>query len=207
MTDSSFSLAPEQWERLASARQAYADAVSPHYDETLRDVIQRASASGSIGKADIGALLLWKRLRADTPWAADLMALPDTDVRRAMAAAITSVRDPSLSRSAAAQAGRAALAHLPGFRTGDALASAIPTAAAPDRMAIYDRRARSGLHTLGITLSHAPGRYSRYIETLDQLLAVAPAPIRTWTPRDMDTTLYWMTAQQHSTNLINTPGT
>jgi hypothetical protein len=61
-------------------------------------------------------------------------------------------------------------------------------------MAIYDRRAHSGLHTLGITLSHAPGRYSRYIETIDQLLAAAPAPIRTWTPRDMDTALYWMTA-------------
>ncbi|MFJ9808950.1 hypothetical protein ACIRTB_12000 [Streptomyces sp. NPDC101158] len=74
MTDSSFSLAPEQWERLSSARQAYADTVSPHYDEALQDVIQRASGSGSIGEADIGALLLWKRLRADTPWAADLMA-------------------------------------------------------------------------------------------------------------------------------------
>ncbi len=29
MTDSSFSLAPEQWERLASARQAYTNTVSP----------------------------------------------------------------------------------------------------------------------------------------------------------------------------------
>jgi hypothetical protein len=61
-------------------------------------------------------------------------------------------------------------------------------------MAIYDRRAHSALHTLGITLSHAPGRYSRYIERIDQLLAADPAPIRTWTPRDMDTALYWMTA-------------
>ncbi|MGW5092682.1 hypothetical protein [Streptomyces coelicoflavus] len=60
-------------------------------------------------------------------------------------------------------------------------------------MAIYDRRAHSGLRTLGIALSHAPGRYSRYIERIDQLLA-APASIRTWTPRDMDTALYWMTA-------------
>ncbi|MFF1264072.1 MULTISPECIES: hypothetical protein [unclassified Streptomyces] len=59
-------------------------------------------------------------------------------------------------------------------------------------MAIYDRRAHSALHTLGITLSHAPGRYSRYIETIDQLLATAPALIRNWTPRDMDTALYWL---------------
>ncbi|MCI4145777.1 MULTISPECIES: hypothetical protein [unclassified Streptomyces] len=194
MTDSSFSLAPEHWERLAAARQAYTDTVSPYYDETLQEVTRRAYTSGSIGKADIGALLMWKRLRADTPWAAELMALADTDVRRATAAATTAARDPTLSLGAAAQAGRAALAHLPGFRTGDALASAVLTAAAPDRMAIYDRRAHSGLHALGIILSHGPGRYSRYIEAIDQLLAAAPAQIRTWTPREMDTALYWMTA-------------
>ncbi|WP_329392635.1 hypothetical protein OHA45_37115 [Streptomyces lydicus] len=192
MTDNPLALAPEQWQRLASAHQAYTDTVSPYYDETLQHVTQRACDSGDIGKADIGALLMWKRLRADTPWAADLMALADADVRRATAAATTAARDTTLSRSAAAQAGRAALASLPGFRTGDALASAVLTAAAPDRMAVYDRRAHSALHTLDITLSHAPGRYSRYIETIDQLLATAPAPIRNWSARDMDTALYWL---------------
>jgi hypothetical protein len=45
-------------------------------------------------------------------------------------------------------------------------------------MAIYDRRAHTALHTLGVPLTHAPGRYSRYIETVDQLLAAAPDPIR-----------------------------
>ncbi|MEU6950224.1 hypothetical protein ABZ957_34180 [Streptomyces sp. NPDC046316] len=193
MTDQPLALAPEQWQRLAAAHQAYTDTVSPYYDETLQEVTRRACASGSIGKADIGALLMWKRLRADTPWASELMALADTEVRHATAAATTAARNTTLSLCAGAQAGRAALAHLPGFRTGDALASAILTAAAPHRMAIYDRRAHSGLHTLGITLSNAPGRYSRYIEAIDQLLTAAPAPIRTWTPRDIDTTLYWMT--------------
>ncbi|GAA2638737.1 hypothetical protein [Streptomyces axinellae] len=212
MTNRPFALAPEQWQRLVSARQTYTDTVSPYYDETLQQVTQRARDSGNIGKADIGALLMWKRLRADTPWAADLLALADADVRRATAAATTAARDTTLSRSSAAQAGRAALASLPGFRTGDALASAVLTAAAPDRMAVYDRRAHSGLRTLGITLSHAPGRYSRYIETIDQLLADAPAPIRNWTARDIDTALYWInhptnnttSAYQHSTNLITT---
>ncbi|MFE7215368.1 hypothetical protein ACFY0A_43085 [Streptomyces sp. NPDC001698] len=197
MTDSLFTLTPEQWQRLASARLAYTDTVSPYYDETLQHVTQRACDSGDIGKADIGALLMWKRLRADTTWAAELMALPDADVRRTTAAATAAARDTTLSRSAAAQAGRADLAPLPGFRTGDALASAVLTAAAPDRMAIYDRRAHSALHTLGITLSHAPGRYSRYIKAIDQLLAAAPAPIRDWTARDMDTALYWL---NHPTN-------
>ena len=79
---------------------------------------------------------MWKRLRADTPWAAELMALADTDVHRATAEATTAAQDTTLSRCTGAQAGRAALAHLPGFRTGDALASAVLTAAARDRMAI-----------------------------------------------------------------------
>ncbi|MFJ2736030.1 hypothetical protein [Streptomyces sp. NPDC087317] len=199
MTDNPFALAPEQWQRLASARQAYTDTVSPYYDETLQHVAQRACVSGHIGKADIGALLIWKRLRADTPWADELMALADADVRRTTAAATAAARDTTLSRSAAAQAGRAALAPLPGFRTGDALASAVLTAAAPERMAIYDRRAHSALHTLGITLSHAPGCYSRYIEAIDQLLAAAPAPIRNWTARDMDTALYWLNRPTNTT--------
>lgn len=199
MTGIPFTLAPEHWQRLAAARQASTDTVSPYYDETLREVTRRASTSGSIGKADIGALLMWKRLRADTPWAAELMALADADVRRATAAATTAARDSTLSRSTAAQAGRAALASLPGFRTGDALASAVLTAAAPNRMAIYDRRAHSALHTLGITLSHAPGRYSRYMTAIDQLLVGAPAPIRNWTARDMDTALYWLSHPANAT--------
>ncbi|SHN35698.1 hypothetical protein [Actinacidiphila paucisporea] len=120
------------------------------------------------------------------------MALPDTEVRRTTAAAITAARDTSLTRSAAAQAGRAALTPLPGFRTGDALASAVLTAAAPNRLAVYDQRAHSALHTLGIALSHAPGRYARYIKAIDQLLTAAPDPIRHWTARTMDTALYWL---------------
>ncbi|MFH8365137.1 hypothetical protein ACH4FV_36930 [Streptomyces anulatus] len=207
MTDQPLAVVPDRWQRLAAAHQAYTETVSPYYDETLQEVTRRACTSGSIGKADIGALLMWKRLRADTPWVSELMALADADVRRATAAATAAARDTSLSRRSAAQAGRAALASLPGFRTGDALASAVLTAAAPDRMAIYDRRAHNGLRTLGIPLSHAPGRYSRYIEAIDQLLTAAPDPIRNWTARDIDTTLYWMTAYQHSTNLIDTPGT
>jgi hypothetical protein len=35
------------------------------YDEVRRDVSDRIDLTGSIGKADIGALLLWKRLRAE----------------------------------------------------------------------------------------------------------------------------------------------
>lgn len=112
MTGIPIALVPEQWQRLAAARQTYTNTVSPYYDETLQHVIQRACVTGDIGKAGIGALLIWKRLRADTPWAAELMALADTEVRRVTAAATTAARDTTLSRSSAAQAGRAALASL-----------------------------------------------------------------------------------------------
>ncbi|MFD5300820.1 hypothetical protein ACFWJU_37150 [Streptomyces mutabilis] len=117
------------------------------------------------------------------------MATPDTDVRRVTAAAAAAVRDTP-SPGQAARAGRAALAELPGFTTGDALASAVLTAAAPDRMAVYDRRAHTALRALGIALTDRPGRCSRYITTIDHLLAHAPAPARTWTPRDMDSALH-----------------
>ncbi|MFJ3019546.1 hypothetical protein ACIPH4_01105 [Streptomyces tendae] len=170
----------------------YTRSAGIHADEVLDQVAQRARSEGSIGKADIGALLLFKRLRAGTPWARALMTTADTAVRQATAAAMTAVRNPALSRSEAARAGRAALAGLPGlpsFTRGDALASTVLTAAAPRRMAVYDRRAHASLHSLGVPLTHAPGRYSRYIAALDDLLSQAP-PAHAWTPRDLDIALY-----------------
>jgi hypothetical protein len=64
VTGTPITLAPEQWQRLITARQAYTDTVSAYYDESLQQITQRACASGDIGKADIGALLMWKRLRS-----------------------------------------------------------------------------------------------------------------------------------------------
>jgi hypothetical protein len=192
LADQDPAIGTEGWQRLIAARDAYEHAISPHYDEILHQVAHRARTEGSLGKADIGALLLWKRLRADTRWASALMAVSDIDVREATAAATLAVRDNSLSPSRAAKAGRAALTALPGFTSGDALASAVLTAAAPDRMAVYDRRAHTALHSLGITLTHSPGRYSRYIDVIDRLLAHAPEPAHAWTPREMDTALYYL---------------
>ncbi|MFI8952234.1 hypothetical protein ACIGO6_37860 [Streptomyces sp. NPDC053750] len=100
------------------------------------------------------------------------------------------MRDASVSRSEAARAGRTALSGLAGFTSGDALASAVLTTAAPHPMAVYDRRAHAALRSLGIALTHSPGRYDRYIAVIDRLLPHAPDPARTWTPREMDTALY-----------------
>ncbi|WP_309030228.1 hypothetical protein [Streptomyces alfalfae] len=190
MTHQIDGIGSDDWQRLIAAREAYTQSAGVHYDEVLDQVAQRAQSEGSIGKAGIGALLLFKRLRADTPWARALMATADTAVRQVTAAATAAVCNPALSRSEAARAGRAALASLPGFTRGDALASVVLTAAAPHRLAVYDRRAHASLRSLGIPLTHASGRYGRYIAALDHLLSQAPSPAHAWTPRDLDIALY-----------------
>jgi hypothetical protein len=45
------------------------------------------------------------------------------------------------------------LGSLPGFAQGTALASAVLTAAAPTRLAVYDKRARRGLQKAGLELA------------------------------------------------------
>ncbi|MFF9220771.1 hypothetical protein [Streptomyces viridosporus] len=176
-------------QRLLAARNAYTRTASPHHDEVPPHVAHRARREGGLGTADIGALPPWKRLRAGTRWAGALMAVAEAEVRPATAAAVAAVRDTSLSRSAAARAGRAAPAGLPGLVSGDAPAPAVLTAAAPDRRAACDRRAHAGLRSLGIPLAHSRGRYGRHIDAIDRLLAAAPDPVRTWTPRETDTAL------------------
>jgi hypothetical protein len=192
------------WDVLIPARAGYLAAVSPHYDEVLHEVAQRTEHTGSLGKTDIAALVVWKRLAAQTRWVPALMSLPDTHVRAVTERAVTAVRDTALTRSEAARAGRSIVSELPGFRSGDALASAVLTAAAPKRMAVYDRRVQHALHSLGLTLTPTPGRYGRYLHLLDDLLKHGGTRADDWTARDIDTALYWIgkptqetTAQPH----------
>ncbi|MEU2718386.1 hypothetical protein [Streptomyces sp. NPDC007205] len=179
------------WDTLIPARASYLTDVSPHYDEVLHDVAQRTEHAGSLGKTDIAALVVWKRLSAQTRWVTALMSLPDTHVRAITERAVTAVRDSTIPRNEAARTGRGIIAELPGFRSGDALASAVLTAAAPHRMAVYDRRVQHALDTLGLTLTPTPGRYGRYMQLLDDLLEHGGAPADGWTARDIDTALYW----------------
>lgn len=183
---------PNVWERLRAAHTAYMAATSPSYDEVLYEVADRVRAIGSIGKADIGALLFWKRLRADTPWVSDLMTWPERKVREVTKDAVEAVINPSLTVSEAASAGRRALSELPGFDTGDAFASALLLAAAPQRMAVYDRRAQAGLEALGHQLSAARGRYGRYMTLVEDLRLLAKRNGHAWLARDIDVALYWI---------------
>jgi hypothetical protein len=179
------------WDILIPARADYLAGVSPHYDEVLNNVAQRIEHTGSLGKTDIAALVVWKRLSAQTRWVTALMSLPDAHVRAVTERAVTVVRDTALTRSEAARTGRGIIAELPGFRTGDALASAVLTAAAPQRMAVYDRRVQHALDTLSLPLTPAPGRYGRYLQLLDDLLMHGGPHADGWSARDIDTALYW----------------
>ncbi|MEW2275949.1 hypothetical protein [Streptomyces griseofuscus] len=192
-------LCRQAWDTLIPARARYLANVSPHYDEVLHDVTQRTEHTGSLGKTDIAALVVWKRLSAQTRWVTALLSLPDTHVRAVTEQAATAVRDTTLTRSEAARTGRGIIAELPGFHTGDALASAILTAAAPQRMAVYDRRVQHALDTLRLPLTPTPGRYGRYLQLLDDLLHHGGAHADGWTARDIDTALYWTGGNPHPT--------
>lgn len=158
-----------------------------HYDETLDQVTRTIAATGSAGKADIGALLFWKRLRADTPWVANLQHLPDQHVRAVTAKAVIAVNDPTVAIDEAGRRGREALLDLPGFKSGPALPSALLVAAAPNRMAVYDRRAEAGLRLLGLT---SDGKYSSYMRVIATLLSRLSSAGHEWKPRDVDTALF-----------------
>lgn len=191
--DGSGTLTADSLDRLLEARQRYAEEVSPHYDEVLAEVSECINESGSIGKSDIGAILFWKRLRADTPWLRDLMGLPDSHIRSVTHKAVKTVRDDRKTAPDAAGAGRASLSPLRGFHRGDALASALLLAADPGRMAVYDRRAQKGIQALGLSLTSARGRYRRYMAIVEQLrLEAHAAGADGWRNRDVDLALYWL---------------
>ncbi|WP_411373294.1 hypothetical protein ACLH0K_08945 [Arthrobacter sp. MPF02] len=188
-------LTGETWEVLLRAHEDFRSAAAPAYDEVFTEVSERVRASTSVGKADIGALLFWKRLRADTRWVRDLMAMRDVDVRLVTTKAVAAVNDTSKGVPEAASAGRAALSTLPGLARGDALASALLTAAAPEHMAVYDRRAQKGLEALGLSLSAARGRYGRYMQIVGDLSSAAKQYGYNWSAREVDLALYWLGGQ------------
>lgn len=187
------------WTALHSARGDYLAEASTSYDDVLTEVSQRVQSNQSIGKTDIGGLLIWKRLRADTPWAMKLMNTPEAEVRTVTNMVFRAVNDLSVSVPQAAAAGRRELSVLPGFKSGDALASALLLASAPDRMAIYDRRAQAGLKSLGLPLSSSRGRYGRYMELVENLRSLARRHGEPWLARDVDLALYWLGGQKATT--------
>lgn len=182
--------------QLTQAHERYTSDTSEYYDEVLEEVTERFAAVGSLGKADIGSLLIWKRLRADTKWAMNLMNTSDQEVRAVTKKVFECANDEILSVPKAAREARRALSSLSGFTTGDALASAVIVAAAPQRMAIYDRRAHEGLALLNIKLANSRGRYSRYMNEVYGLIQHFAAHGETWTARKIDQALFTLGNQK-----------
>jgi hypothetical protein len=179
-------------QRIARLTQGLTEAletISPHYDDVFREVQQRISAAGSAGKADIAMLSFWKRLRADTRWVTKLLQLPDADVREVTGRAVSAASQSDVIK--AAGEAREILRELPGFGQGTALASALLTAAAPARLAVYDRRARSGLRKVELELADtAPLFYARYVMLIEQCRAEAAEVGNRWSAREVDLALW-----------------
>ena len=134
-------------------------------------------------------LTFWKRLRADTPWVAALLRLPDSQVREVTGPAVLAARSGDVME-AASQA-REMLRKLPGFGQGTALASAVLTAAAPTRLAVYDKNARRGLYKIGFELADKPPPfYGRYMKLIEQCRAEAAEEGNRWSARDVDLALF-----------------
>lgn len=166
-----------------------------YYDEVLVEVQDRAERSGSIGKTDIGALMLWKRLNLNTRWTRELNNLPDREVRKVTGAALDRARDASAAIPVAAGEARRELMKLPGCQYGAAVASAILTAGASDRMAVYDRRAVAALGELGYV--DVDARYSRFMTVVSELVErVNSAKGTGWCPRDVDKALFMLGGQE-----------
>ncbi|WP_291382613.1 hypothetical protein [Demequina sp.] len=180
--------------KLKDARAAYVGMISPHYDEVFNDVAERVRENGYATKLDLGGLVLWKRLQANTRWASSLGATADAKVRDVTGRALSVYRDEPLSDvPARAQAARSILAELPGFAHGDAFVSALLTAFDRDNLAVFDRRANYALETvLERPVRGGRGHYRRYIEEVHALRALVSEPNDTWTARDVDTALYML---------------
>jgi hypothetical protein len=104
--EESAALRDRVWDVLIPARAGYLARVSPHYDEVFHDVAQRTERAGILSKTDIAALVVRKRLSAQTRWVSALMSLLDAQVRSVTERAVTAVRDTTLPRSEATRTGR-----------------------------------------------------------------------------------------------------
>jgi hypothetical protein len=175
---------------LAAALQRYRATERREYDETLHELIAHTASAGSLGKSDLGALLLWKRIRIG-PWATDLLCMAEKDVRSITSEAVTAARDQERNVADAARLARRALLKLPGAKTGDAFPSAVILVGASDRMAVYDYHAHLGLWRVGLRLDEGAALYYRYMKLVEQCRAeLLQHGYGKWAAREVDLALF-----------------
>jgi hypothetical protein len=163
------------------------------YDEVLREISARVAAQGSVGKADIAAIVVWKRSNASSPWSRKLMEMPDAEVRNVTAKAYSLANDESMSIPAAGGQARQELRRIPGLGGKGAIASAVLLAASPSRMAVWDRRASTSLAAIGMVPKSGRDHYKRYLEIAVKLtdsMQDACGSSRTVIPREVDLALF-----------------
>ncbi len=137
-----------------------------------------------------GAIAAWKRLNTSTQWMRNFMSTADSAVRDATANACKAAAATDGDIQSAASNARSALSPIPGFRKGDTLASAVIYSLAPHCMAVYDRRAQAGLEFIGLSLTHKPGRYGRYMALIGQVITEAERHGNPLSPREVDLALF-----------------
>lgn len=137
-------------------RCEYHATMSAKYDEVLFKADRHITTDQSIEKVEIDVLFLWKRPQANTRQTTDLMHFSKQQVHVQRHSAYLAANDLALSDSKTARPARNALSTLPSFKTSDALAAAIPLAATPQHLAMYNSRAHRTLKILGLELH--PGK-------------------------------------------------
>lgn len=182
-------------EILLEACETSSEGSSRFYDEVLLEVSRRAREEGAIGKVEIGALIAWKRLNASTPWVRNLMLMPESQVREVTGKTWSIANDQARSIPDAGGASREILFDVPGCgRTATgAFASAVLVALAPNRMAVWDRRARLALEATGVVAMGRRITYRDYLQILIELAAEMKSVSGMDTemlPRNVDLALY-----------------
>lgn len=190
MTSAAGDLLVAEWSR---ARKADPEQI---YDEVLREISERAEEHGSLGKADIGALVVWKRLNASTRWAKRLMLTPEREVRDVTRKAWEIVTDETRPIPEAGSTAREALRPIPGMGGTGAIASAVLVALSPQRMAVWDRRVSEQLRAL--ERHPGAGGYEAYLRTCLELadeMHTASSTGQLFVPRDVDLALFHAAAR------------
>lgn len=178
-------LSDEQIKRLKDCVDAHE--TGGNYDEVLDAVRARASANRHLTKLDLGALIAWKRLRANTPWVRSLMNMPEADVIDSTGAVFSEANSgaPVVKR---AEEARRELLVLPGCGKGSsgAYASAVLTACNAE-MPVYDSRARAALIELKLVAKGERLPYSKYVDLVVRIRERGGFASN----RQVDLALYW----------------
>lgn len=156
--------------RLVHSAAEY-DARFPAYDELFESIGHGMREHRAATKADIAALIFWKRIRTDS-WAGQFLATSDQKViattKAAFARGLTD--EERLER----------LRALPGFRHGAAVPSTLLAAWNPAAYGIYDRNAKRALAALALWPSDAAigvARYFKLIRDVGNELEMTPRAV------------------------------